>query len=129
MNKFSNSKFGGEDILRIRGMRFFAYQGAYPEEKSLGGQLLVDLALRGDFSIENTDDNISRTVNLAEVYDCIEDLIIESKYNLIETLAEKIADIILERFDISEVTVTVRKEAPPIPGIVEAIEAVITRAK
>lgn len=115
------------DMLRLLGMRFYAYHGAFPEEEKLGGQFIVNLELKGDFSYDDTRDELDRTVDLAEVYRSVEEIVCEKRFNLIETLAEEIAEVTLENFDVQMVTVTVRKEAPPIPGAVSAIEATITR--
>jgi len=118
-----------EDILRLRDMRFFGYHGAYPEEKRLGGQFRITVELRGDFSYENTNDDLKRSVDLTAVYRIVEEVVSEKSFNLIETLAEEIADLILGGFGVDGVTVTVVKDNPPIPGAVQAIEAVITRER
>lgn len=117
------------DILRLKGMRFYGYHGAYPEERKLGGQFLVNVDLKGDFSYDNTEDELERTVDLVKVYKVVEEIVCEKQFNLLETLAEEIAEVILGGFGVDSVTVSVSKELPPIPGPVQSIEAVITRHK
>jgi len=117
------------DILRLRDMRFFGYHGAYPEEKRLGGQFRVTVELRGDFSYDNTNDDLKRSIDLAAVYRIVEEIVADKSFNLIETLAEEIADLLLGGFGVDSVTVTVVKDHPPIPGSVQSIEAVITRER
>ena len=116
-------------MLNLRGMNFFGYHGVYPEERKLGCQFTVDLQLKGDFSLETTNDDIGRTVDLVEVYRCIEEIICDKSFNLIETLAEEIALTVLAEFNVKQVTAFVRKLNPPLPGAIESIEAVITRSK
>ena len=115
------------DLLRLKNMRFYGFHGAYAEEKRLGGQYRVSIEMTGDFSYENTNDEVKRTVDLVEVYRTVEEIVCEKRFNLIETLAEEIAEVILTGFGIEKVTVCVAKEQPPVPGIVQEIEAVITR--
>jgi len=110
-------------------MRFYGYHGAYPEERKLGGQMLVNIDLKGDFSYDNTEDELKRTVDLVQVYKVVEEIVCEKQFNLLETLAEEIAEVILGGFGVDAVTVSVTKELPPIPGAVQSIEAVVTRQK
>ena len=117
------------DTLRLLGMHFYGYHGAYQEEKTLGGNYTVDLEIVGDFSGKKIDDDIHNAVDLSDVYKVVERTVCERSFNLIETLAEEIALAALERFPLKSVTVSVRKKRPPIEGIVEAAEAVVTRAK
>jgi dihydroneopterin aldolase len=117
------------DTLKLIGMRFYGYHGVYPEEEKLGGQFLVDVELKGDFSYENTRDELRRSVDLVEVHNLVREIVCEKRFNLLETLAEEIAELVLNGFGVEEVTVHVRKEAPPIPGSVYAIEALIMRRK
>ena len=117
------------DILRIQGMRFYAYHGAIPEEEKLGGHFIVDAEIIGDFSYDRTKDELEHTVDLEEVFRLTEQIVTERRFNLIETLADEIAEEILEKYDVDEVIITVRKESPPIPGMVSAMEAIVTRSR
>jgi dihydroneopterin aldolase len=110
-------------------MRFFAYHGAFPEEERLGGHFYVDLELEADFSGATTRDQLSRSVDVIEVYRLVEEIVCEKRFNLIETLAEEIAREVLEAFKVDAVTATVRKENPPVPGAICAIEATIRRER
>ena len=51
------------------------------------------------------------------------------RFNLIETLANKIAKTILSKFPICEVVVRVRKLSPPIEGVLGYVEVEITRKR
>jgi len=124
-----NSDNPQNDILRLKGMRFFGYHGAFAEEKRLGGQFVVDLELFGDFSYENTEDDVRRTVDLMQVYKTVEEIVCDKRFNLIETLAEEIAEVILSGYGIDSVKVIVSKEQPPIPGVIDSIQAVVYREK
>ena len=72
---------------------------------------------------------MKRTIDLVAVYRIVEEIVSDKSFNLIETLAEEICDLILGGFGVDSVTVTVIKDNPPIPGSVQSIEAVITRER
>ncbi|RJP61734.1 MAG: dihydroneopterin aldolase, partial [Ignavibacteriales bacterium] len=60
----------------------------------------------------------------------INKLSIERKYNLIETLAMRIADGLLSQFDnIKKIAVRVRKHTVPIGGYVDFVEVEVIKEK
>lgn len=117
------------DVLRLKRMKFFGYHGVFQEERRLGGEYIVDVELQGDFSRASTEDNIERTVDLSVVYKKVKSIVCEQSFNLIETLAEAIALEMISSFKINQATVRVRKTTPPIQGIIESTEAVVTRRR
>ena len=55
-------------------------------------------------------------------------LALEQKYYLIESLASKIADELLMKFDrISKIVVRVRKNNPPLGGVVDCVEIEVVK--
>ena len=110
-------------------MKFYAYHGALPEEEKLGGHYIVDVELEGDFGYDRTRDELKRTADLAAVYRLTEEIVCERRFNLIETLAEEIADSLLEKFKAAAVTVAVKKPAPPIAGAMDSAEAEVRRVR
>ena len=75
-------------------------------------------------------DNLEETVSYAEVYQLVKELITETRFNLIEALAENIAAQILLNFEkIQEVTVIIRKPEAPVPGIFDYFSIEIRRKR
>jgi dihydroneopterin aldolase len=60
-------------------------------------------------------DDLSKTINYADVAALIHKRIIGEPVNLLERLAQLIAEDIINNFDINEVEVTVHKPQAPIP--------------
>ncbi|MBL7192123.1 dihydroneopterin aldolase [bacterium] len=110
-------------------MRFHARHGALPEERLLGSVFTVNLELKTDCSGAKLQDSLKNAVDYREVYKTVEKVMGDNRFNLIETLAETIAEEILRFFTVEEVTVSVLKHLPPVPGMIDGIEAVITRPK
>lgn len=117
------------DKIFLRKMQFYAYHGAYPEENRLGQRFYVDVELFLDLSLAGATDELVHTINYAEIYDVVRQEVEESQYQLIETLAEKIAEKILDGFAVQEVLVRVTKPDPPIPGHYQAVGVEIKRKK
>lgn len=115
-------------IIRIKKATFYAYHGVMTEEQQVGGKFEVDVDLYVDFTEAAEHDNLKETVDYNKVYKFICRLALERKYNLIETLASKIADSILTEFTkIQKIAVRVRKHNVPVGGFVDYVEAEIIK--
>ncbi|UWG97741.1 dihydroneopterin aldolase [Dehalobacter sp. DCM] len=116
------------NAIHISGMAFYAYHGVLPEEEILGQRFIVDvdIYLNEHFG---TDDNLANTVNYAEVYMAVKDIVLSERYQLIETLAEKIAADIIARFTCNKVRVEVHKPNAPVPGIFKDISVEVIRER
>ncbi len=102
--------------VKLRKMKFFAYHGAYPEERQKGGTYTVSLELKlNDFKAAETD-VLTDTVDYADVYQVVKQVMIVPS-NIIEHVAQRIATAILDEFAIvRSVTVKLTKDNPPIIG-------------
>lgn len=105
------------DKVYIRGMEFYAYHGVYPEENRLGQRFLVDVELSLPLKKAGETDEPDHTVNYAEVYRWIKEVMEEAPVKLLETLAERICrKIFMEDGKVERIFIDVRKTDPPIPG-------------
>lgn len=108
-------------------MTFHAYHGVWDEEREIGQRFEVDIELKIDASAAAQSDRLKDTVDLYAVYEAVENEVLNGKYLLLETMAEKIAQTILKKFQVKEVLVRVRKPHAPIRGIQDGIEVEIVR--
>jgi dihydroneopterin aldolase len=116
--------------LELKGLEFFAYHGALPEEAKLGQRFSVDVVLELDSGMRFEGDAVELTVNYAEVYALVEAVFTGKRYALIEAVAEAIAEGVLADFErVVEVAVTVRKPAVPVSCICEYFSAEVTRCR
>jgi 7,8-dihydroneopterin aldolase/epimerase/oxygenase len=119
-----------ENIIRIKNAVFYAYHGAFKDEQNLGGRFEVDIDIYCDFKDAARSDDLKRTVDYEKVYAVVKQLVEENKYYLIESLGYKIADGILENFKrVQKVQVRVRKNNPPVRGVIDAVEIEVTYGK
>lgn len=90
----------------------FGYHGVLPEERKNGQEFSVDVTLIVESPTVN--DDLKNTVNYAEIADLVHGFIAGKPVDLIETLADLIADRIYEYQLVKAVEVTVNKPHAPI---------------
>jgi dihydroneopterin aldolase len=100
--------------IAIRDIKVFAHHGVSRQEKENGQEFLLDVELVLDEDAAVTDD-ISATVDYAEVAGTVAEMATSSRHNLIETLACHIVDHLLTLDGVREAAVTVKKPDAPLP--------------
>jgi dihydroneopterin aldolase len=117
-----------QNIIRIKNATFYGYHGVRSEEQSVGGKFEADVDIYTDFLKAAKEDSLDKTIDYHQVYSFMYHLALEQKYYLIEALANKIADELLIKFErISKVAVRVRKNNPPLGGVVETVEVEVVK--
>lgn len=116
------------DKITVRGIQFFGRHGVTPAEREVGQRLVVDVELRLDLSRPSASDRLEDTVNYVAVHDLVQAIGRGAPVTLLEALADRIARAVLQRFGPKEVTVRVRKPAPPIDGVMDWVGVEITRS-
>jgi len=114
----------------VSNLCLYGRHGVLPEESALGQKFFLDIDCLADIEEAIRDDDYGKAVG----YDHLCDLAIEisgsNRFNLIETLAERIAVEVLRRFpSVSEVTVRVRKPWAPIPAVLDHAGVEIIRSR
>ncbi len=110
-------------IIRIKNAIFYGYHGVHTSEQNSGGRFEVDIEIHCDISEAIKSDSLKNTIDYEQVYNFLKSLITEKKFYLIEALASKIAQGLIEKFEkIQKVNVKVRKPSPPVGGVVDCVE-------
>ena len=104
------------DRIILEGARLYGYHGVNPEEKELGQTYIVDLVAELDLSRPSQSDQLEDTVSYTHLYRVVKAIIEGESRNLLETLAQAIADKLLADLPLEAVSVTVKKPHPPIKG-------------
>ncbi len=101
------------DSIKIKGITAVGFHGVYTEERVTGQRFVVDVKL--SLPLQGINDDLSKTVNYADVAHLVVRHITGEPVNLIETVAEAIADEILKDYPLAEkVKVKVHKPEAPI---------------
>ena len=117
-----------QNIIRIRKATFYGYHGVRSEEQRVGGKFEADVDIYTDFEEAAKEDSLEKTIDYHKVYSFMYHLALEQKYYLIEALASKIANELLIKFKrIAKVAVRVRKNNPPLGGVVECVEVEVVK--
>ncbi|HET9480501.1 MAG TPA: dihydroneopterin aldolase [Candidatus Polarisedimenticolia bacterium] len=118
------------DRIIVGGIKFHAYHGLTRLEREVGVRCSIDVEMQLDLSPAIGSDRLGDTIDYREVHRLVLEIGQDrNSFHLIESLAGRIAEEILERFGVEETTVRVRKETPIIDGIVDYIGVQVTRRR
>ena len=109
-------------FIRLHNMTFYGYHGVSKAERETGRRFEVDCELELDIAKAAKTDKLSDTRNYTRVYGVVEEIVSRNKFNLLETVAARIAIQLQNDFEPKRVIVRVRKRIPPIPGNLDYIE-------
>ncbi|MRG88198.1 dihydroneopterin aldolase [Salinibacillus xinjiangensis] len=116
------------DKVFVKGMKFYGYHGLYPEEKKLGQRYQVDLTIEHDLKQAGQTDQMADSIDYGRVYEVTKRVVEGRAKNLVEALAEDIANQMFITFpSIKGITINVQKPEAPIPGQFEAVGVEIYR--
>lgn len=119
------------DRIILSGMQFYGFHGANAEEKALGQTYVVNMAVEVDLAISGQTDQLGDTVSYTHLYRAVKAVVEGESQNLLEGIAQSIAERILDDYAVESVQLTVKKPHPPIKGSVvnyAAVEIYRTRA-
>ena len=118
------------DRIIVGGIKFHAYHGLTRLEREVGVRCSIDVEMTLDLSPAIASDRLGTTIDYREVHRLVLDIgQRRESLHLIESLAGRIAQEMLARFSVAEVTVRVRKETPIIDGVVDYIGVQVTRRR
>ena len=96
--------------IRLEGLSVFGHHGARPYEKEAGQRLEVDLELVPTDARAEASDKLADAVDYDMLYRTVREVVEGESFHLLEALAARLADIILERFGIQRVCVRIAKQ-------------------
>ena len=111
-------------LIKVEGIRIFAYHGHLPEEAKLGGHFIVNVWVNTNtLEVEKTDD-LKDTVDYVKIIDIVNEQM-AIRANMIEVPAKRIVDAILPLNKVQKVKVEVEKIQPPIDAAFDKISVTI----
>jgi dihydroneopterin aldolase len=117
------------DQIAVRGVRAFGYHGVLPEERAQGQLFLVDAVLSVDTRSAAASDQLDHTVDYAGIAQRLVAIIEGEPVNLIETLAQRLADACLQEDRVASVDLTVHNPDAPAGVPFGDISVTITRVR
>jgi dihydroneopterin aldolase len=102
------------DRIALTGLRARGRHGVYDFERASGQEFVVDVVLELDLAPASRSDDVADTVHYGELADKLAAVVTGEPVRLIETLAQRLADVCLADGRVSAATVTVHKPQAPI---------------
>lgn len=98
------------DIIFLRDLRIPTVIGIFDWERAVKQTVVLDLEMAADIRRAAASDHIDDTLNYKAVAKRLIQFVGESEFQLVETLAERVAGIVLEEFEVPWVRVTLNKQ-------------------
>jgi 7,8-dihydroneopterin aldolase/epimerase/oxygenase len=97
------------DRIAVRGLSAYAHHGVYAFERERGQTFRVDAVLEVDTEPAAAGDDLEKTVNYAELAQRLHTVLTGEPVDLLETLAQRLADVCLASPLVDAVEITVHK--------------------
>jgi dihydroneopterin aldolase len=117
------------DQLAVRGIEIYAHHGVFEFERREGQLFVLDLVLGLDTRPAAADDDLARTVDYGTLVTMVKTAVENDPVDLIETLAQRIADVCLSHEQVDWVDVTVHKPNAPIEATFSDVALTIRRSR
>ena len=118
------------DKILMSNLGFYGFHGLLKEESVLGQKFFLDIELHVDTKEAGLTGDMTKSVSYADAYEVVRDIVQNKRFNLLEALAENIANDILEKFDLVKgIMVRIKKPEAPVNGIYDYFGVEIRRAK
>lgn len=118
------------DIIKIKGLKLFAYHGVNPEEKEQGQNFIFDIDLYVNLNKPCASDDVNDTVSYAKVVKTVRRVFTEKKYDLLEKCAQVVSDAIFAEYsEVQKVEITLKKPEAPVSAEFEYMAVNIVRTR
>lgn len=117
------------DRITLTGLEVFAHHGVFDFEREQGQRFLIDIEISVDLRAAAAGDDLSNTVHYGELADAIVAAVAADPVDLIETVAERVAQLALGYPGVSRARVTVHKPDAPIAAPFTDVSVSVDRVK
>lgn len=108
-----------ETVVEIRGLMLLGVHGVLDEERERPQPFEIDLDLvveRGHGRRATSIDDLSTTADYAVAVERVRSVVENESFELLESLASRVAEVLVEDPKVSSASVVVRKLRPPLPA-------------
>ncbi len=121
--------FQNTDRITLTGLSIQANHGVFDFERKNGQEFIVDVVAWLDLSAASSADDLARTVNYGELAEEVADAVATSPVDLIETVAERVANVVLTHEAVTKTEVTIHKPQAPISVPFSDVSVTIVRSR
>ena len=84
-------------VIKLEKLTFFGYHGVNQEEIQNGQDFVLDLSVH--YQLSNNSDDIENVIDYMALYALVKNTFQEKRFNLLESLGQKILDNIKTKYD------------------------------
>lgn len=117
------------DQITVTGLEVFAHHGVLQSERDYGQTFVIDFTVFADLAEAAATDDLTKTLDYAELANLVVARTSTEPVDLIETLAERIAETLLEHPLANAVEVTVHKPQAPLEHVFSDVSVTIVRQR
>lgn len=117
------------DSITLTGLRANAHHGVFEHERRTGQVFVIDAVVYLDLAPAASSDDLESTIHYGELAEEIVAAVESDPVDLIETVAERIAGVVLAHRAATATTITVHKPSAPITVPFEDVAVTITRVR
>jgi dihydroneopterin aldolase len=117
------------DRITLTGLRASAFHGVLEHERANGQLFLIDVVVHLSLREAGASDELAQTIDYGELASRVVSAVESDPVDLIETVAERIAALVLEYPAATMTEVTVHKPSAPITVPFDDVSVTITRGR
>lgn len=121
--------YSTQDRITLTGLEVFAHHGVFDFEREQGQSFFIDADISVDLRAAAAGDELAATVHYGELADAILAAVKRDPVDLIETLAERVAQVALGYAAVREARITVHKPDAPIDARFADVSVTIVRRR
>ena len=117
------------DFLTLTGLRASAFHGVFEHERQNGQEFVIDVTVWLDIAAAASSDDLDRTINYGTLAEEVVASVERDPVDLIETVAERIAAVVLAYPAAERTRVTLHKPSAPITVPFDDVSITIERQR
>jgi len=118
-----------EDELTLTGLRATAHHGVFEHERENGQEFVIDVSVWLDSRAAASSDDLTQTLHYGVLAEEVVAAVERDPVDLIETVAERIAGVVLAHPEARRTRVTLHKPSAPITVPFEDVSISIERSR
>jgi dihydroneopterin aldolase len=118
-----------EDFITLTGLKATAFHGVFEHERRDGQDFFIDVQVWVDLSPAADGDDLAATIHYGILAEEVVGAVERDPVDLIETVAERIANVVLAHAAAQKVRVTVHKPSAPITVPFADVSVTIVRTR
>ena len=117
------------DLVIVKGLKARGRHGVLPEEKEIDQEFILDIEVECDTREAARTDDLSRSVDYVTLAEGAARIVEDTSFDLVETLADRIATHALSLGGARLATVTIRKPGAPLDVRVDWVGVRVRRER